>query len=150
MYCQLDQVGEILRVAGAAKAAVCRDLQEPFDAAAISFKASAIIFGWLLLQDNDVFIKKGHIRSDNRQTALYWVELYLDGVPFVLTVNCDPVPEVLFLPEEEAEEEYGLTPEQDHEWQPADCEEEIWQAALNELDINKPAQEIIEDISKIM
>ncbi|WP_027364068.1 hypothetical protein [Desulfotruncus alcoholivorax] len=150
MYCQLDQVGEILNVAGAVKDAVCKDQQAPFDSTIISFKASSVIFGLLLLKDNDVFIKKGNVNVNGKQAGYYWVELYLDGLPFVLTVVCEPVPEILFLPVEEAVEKYRFIPEKDHAWRPTDCEEEIWQAVLNDLDIKKTAQQIIDDILRIM
>jgi len=150
MYCQLDQVGEMLNAARAVRDAVNQDAAEFLDTETLSFKASSVIFGLLLLNDNDVFIKKGKINFTGKQTNCYWVELYLDGLPFVLTVTREAAPEVLFLPEEEAAEECGLLIEKDHEWRPTDCEEEIWQAALDLLDINKPAQQILDDILKII
>ncbi|SFG70643.1 hypothetical protein SAMN05660649_02438 [Desulfotomaculum arcticum] len=150
MYCQLDQVGEILNIAGAVKDAVAKDAAGVFDVATLSFKASSVIFGLLLLNDNDVFIKKGTVSIKGIQANYYWVELYLDGLPFILTVINEAAPEVLFLPEEEAEEEYGFLPEQDHEWRPSDCEEEIWRAVLATLDVNKPVQQILGEILKII
>lgn len=149
MYCQLDQVGEILNIAGAAKNAVYKDVNGDADFTALSFKASSIIFGLLLLKEHDVFIKKGKVSFNGVRNNYYWVELYLDGLPFIITVTCEAAPEVLFLPEEEAGEEYGFLPEKDHELQPADCEEGIWQAALEALGINRYAHQVLEDIMAI-
>lgn len=152
MFCQLDQVRQVLDIAETAKKALLKEYPKMSGLEDFSRKVSSIIFGLLLLDDYDVFIKKGVLRLNDMRCEHYWVELYLDGEGFILTAlekeeQGQKVLDVQFMPEDEAVDLYGLAQGQDYDWQSEDCQKNVWQIVLRMLDINRPLEEVLEEIS---
>ncbi|RYD05944.1 hypothetical protein N752_06780 [Desulforamulus aquiferis] len=83
MYCQLDQVKEILDIGAAVRSAVMGyKLQSHWPKS-----ASAITCGLLLRKNLDAFIQKGKIHPNGVAYEHFWVEVYLDGEPFLFDVT---------------------------------------------------------------
>lgn len=143
MFCQLDQVKQILDTIAAVNDALRKKWNQPFDMAAYSLRAASVIWGLLLLDDYDVFMKQG--------AGQYWVELYLDGTIFIIMAiqpeePGQEFPDIVFMPGEDAWAEYDLSGGADYEWRRDDCEEYFWQAALDILNTDKKACDILDEI----
>lgn len=146
MHCQLDEVKVILDTAAEARKAVLRELSEKGDPAGLSLMSSSLVFGLLLLRGYDVFIQKGVISIRGEDQDHFWVLVYLDGESFILDVAPTHFPDVLFMPEDEAAAEYGYAMGKDYRWRRGDCEENVWQAALDALGIKKPLSRVFREI----
>jgi len=110
-----------------------------------SLKFCTVLYGLLVLEDYDVFLKRG-------VNGCSWVELYLDGEAFVLTVTTGDDYDigtvvVCFAPEEEAALK-GLSGGKDIEWRSGECEESVWRSVLEKLEIKDPLNEVLHEISE--
>ncbi|MFZ5648984.1 MAG: hypothetical protein ACOY30_15340 [Bacillota bacterium] len=154
MHCQLDEVKQILYVASAARNAVLQEFPESSGPGGFSLESGSLVFGLLLLGGHDVFMQKGVISINGKNHDHYWVEVYLDGEAFILDVALaqfgggqdERMPEVLFMSKDEAAGEYGYAHGKDYDWRREDCEEKVWQAALDMLEINKPLSQVFKEI----
>lgn len=154
MFCQLDQVGQILKIANAVKDALQEHYKTNSDLYKQSKKASMLALGLLLMHDYDVFIKKGILAIDHENLEHYWVEIYLDGEAFILISSLKEeadykVLDIAFMPEEEAIEVYGLSQGRDVEWQYDVCNINTWQKTLDILEIKKPLNQILTEIANL-
>ncbi|TYO93953.1 hypothetical protein [Desulfallas thermosapovorans] len=143
MFCQLDQVKQVLDITSAVNDALRKKWDHPFDMAAYSLRAATVIWGLLVLDDYDVFMKQG--------AGQYWVELYIDGAIFII-MAIQPekpgqgLPDIVFIPGEDALVECGLSGGADYEWRRDDCEEYFWQAVLDILNRDKNVCDILDEI----
>lgn len=145
MYCQLDQVGSIFDMTAVVQKTLQKELPSGTDITDLSFNASAIMYGLLLLNDHDVFLKKGRLVTDLGTSAHYWVELFMDGELFILTY----VPgEIIFMLEEEALAQYEFSGDSDVHWQEVTCEPGLWQSVLQAMGVNQPVQQVLETIAE--
>jgi len=154
LFCQLDQVGQVLDIANAVRDALQEEFSETLNLYEYSRKAGSVAFGLLLLHDYDVFYKRGFININDKQCEHYWVEVFFDGEALILSafVREESAPkkaDFVLLPEDEAVSLYGLTGGRDVEWQQGDCEESVWRAVLNMLHIDKPLPEILDEIANL-
>ncbi|MDO7787678.1 hypothetical protein [Desulforamulus aquiferis] len=149
MYCQLDQVKEILAIGAAVRSAVMGyKLQSHWPKS-----ASAITCGLLLRKNLDAFIQKGKIHPNGVAYEHFWVEVYLDGEPFLFDVTIGLLgctlgqnfPDVMLVPRDEADELYGEGFE--YEWSMEDCPRDILQTALNALGVAKSPEEVLKEIA---
>lgn len=158
MFCQLDQVKDVLDIAEAVRRALLQEAPENPSLTGCDQKASSVIFGLLLLREYDVFIQQGVLMLDEKEYRHHWVEVYLEGEAFVLDVTlCQwaehlggEIPELVFLLKEDAEEEYGYGPSEDYDWQREDAEESLWEIVLKELKMNQPVEEVLEEIVELV
>lgn len=156
MPCQLDQVRNILDIAAAVKNALAMEFPGTPSLRGLGRKASSVVYGLLLLQDYDVFMQEGVIQTGDKTHRHYWVDVYMDGEPFVLDTTLtqfeddlgEELPEIVFMPGEEAGEMYGYAQGKDIHWQPGDCPPEVWQRTLGTLKIDRPLAEILLAIEK--
>ena len=157
MFCQLDQVKQILDIATTVRNIVVKDAGVNSLDQALDIKACNLIFGLLLINEYDVFIQEGVILLGDREYPHYWTEVYLDGEAFILdttiarlapVLNKD-IPEVYFMPQDEAVEEYGYGKGKEFSWQREACDKSIWQRVLAELDIKGSVEDIIQEISDL-
>lgn len=155
MHCQLDEVKQILDTAAAIRDAVQKNLTKDTPMGEFSRRAASITCGMLLINEHDVFIQKGRVNLRGKESPHYWVEVYLDGEPFILDAvlpffagEREGGADVLFLPAEEAAGMYGYGPGEEYPWRREDCEEGIWLEALRILRENKPLDLIFQEISE--
>lgn len=153
MHCQLDEVKHILDCAAAVRDVVQKKLQEDTEIGEFSRRAASVTCGLLLINEHDVFIQKGTVNFKGKEWLLYWVEVYIDGEPFVLDAvlplfagEREARADVLFLPADESAAMYGYGQGEEYPWRREDCEESIWQEVLDALNINKPLDLIFEEI----
>ena len=115
MFCQLDQVKDILDIAEAVRESLLKENPENQNLQGCGKQASTAMFAFLIVKEYDVFLQEGVLHCGGETYPYHWVELYLDGEAFVLDVTLaqfsqvpkHQVPEVLLLPGDEAAEEYG-------------------------------------------
>ncbi|PHJ36993.1 hypothetical protein P378_18985 [Desulforamulus profundi] len=157
MLCQLDQVKQILDIAIAVKNSLEGD-SGIIDHRDYDRKACSVIFGLLLLKNYDVFIQAGVLAAGEKEYDHFWIEVYLDNEAFVLDVTLSrlaenikkELPEICFMPKEEAVEVYGYGPGRDYEWRREDCEKTLWQKVLAALDIHTPLDELLDEIDETL
>lgn len=156
MFCQLDQVKDVLDIAEAVRHAWLQEEPENPSLAESERKACSLIFGLLLLREYDVFIQEGVLEIKGDEYRHQWVEIYLEGEAFVLDVTLsqwaeqygEEIPEVVFLLKEEATEEYGYGPSEDYEWHREEAGESLWEKVLRALQINHSVDEVLEEIAR--
>ncbi len=156
MFCQLDQVKDVLDIAEAVRRVLLQEEPENPSLAESERKACSLIFGLLLLQEYDVFIQEGALTIKGNEHRHQWLEVYLEGEFFVLDVTLSQwaeqygaeIPEVVFLLKEEAIEEYGYGSSEDYEWQREAAGKSLWSKVLRALQINQTVDEVLEEISK--
>lgn len=155
MFCQLDQVKQILDITTAVKNVLG---EEQIGEGVFSRKACAMLYGLLLINDYDVFIQEGVITLGDREYPHQWIEMYLDGVPFILDIGLatvaglakDKQEEIYFLPEEEAVMEYGYQGHRESPWQKEDCQRETWQRVIDLLKLPTTVERLLEEIEDNM
>ncbi|SHK62947.1 hypothetical protein [Desulforamulus aeronauticus] len=156
MFCQLDQVKDVLDIAEVVRRALLQEQPENSSLAGSERKACSLIFGLLLLRDYDVFIQEGVITIKGNEHRHQWLEVYLEGEFFVLDVTLSQwteqyeaeIPEVVFLLKEDAIEEYGYGSSEDYEWQRDAAGKSLWNKVLKALQINQTVDEVLAEISK--
>lgn len=155
MHCQLDQVKQILDIASAVRNSLLRKYHVKPYPPGLSLEAGSAICGLLILFDHDAFMQKGIINTGVNSHEHYWVDVYMDGEPFILDATLtrlenelgQKIPDVVFMPEDDAVEMYGYARGQDIEWQPDHCGPGVWEEVLMLLGINKPVELILQEIS---
>lgn len=154
MYCQLDQVKDVLDIAQAVRNALLREQPHNPKLLGCQRQACSVILGLLLWKEYDAFGQVGVIKQDGKEHRHHWVEVYLEGEAFVLDVTLsqwsEAVTEVVFLLKEEAAEEYGYGPSEDSDWQPQDAEESLWESVLQQLQIHQPVDEVLTEIAELV
>ncbi|ABO51167.1 hypothetical protein Dred_2661 [Desulforamulus reducens MI-1] len=152
MFCQLDQVKQILDMASAVKNIL---KEERFLNIDLDRKSCSILYGLLLLKDYDVFIQRGTVSFEGREFPHHWTEIYLDGEAFILDINLvssakveNRSEDIYFMPEEDAVKDYGYQALQEYGWKKEDCQREIWQRVLKELNISKNVDQVLEEIEE--
>lgn len=157
MFCQLDQVKDVLNIAEAVRIALLQEQPQNPNLAGCERQASAVILGLLLLKEYDVFGQIGVIRQAGQEHRHHWVEVYLEGEAFVLDVTLsqwgelyEAIPEVVFLLKEEAAAEYGYGPSEDFDWQQQDAEESLWGNVLKQLQIYQSVDEVLAEIAELV
>lgn len=153
MFCQLDQVKQILDTAAAVKNVLT---EEQTGEGVFTHQACSMLYGLLLMMDYDVFIQKGVITLGDKEYPHQWIEMYLDGVPFILDIGLETVvgwgkdkpEEIYFLPEEDAVMEYGYQVQQETPWQKEDCRRETWQRVIDLLKLPTTVDQLLEEVEE--
>lgn len=153
MFCQLDQVKQILDTAAAVKNVLG---EEQTGEGVFARKACSMLYGLLLMEDYDVFIQGGTIHLQDQEYPHQWIEMYLDGVPFILDICLGTVAglikdnqeDIYFLPEEDAVMEYGYQVHQEYPWQKGDCQPETWQRVIERLKLPTTVEQLLEEIEE--
>ncbi|MEG6523236.1 hypothetical protein [Desulfotomaculum sp. 1211_IL3151] len=153
MFCQLDQVKQILDTAAAVKNVLG---EEQTGEGVFARKACSMLYGLLLMKDYDVFIQGGTIHLQDQEYPHQWIEMYLDGVPFILDICLGTVAglikdnqeDIYFLPEEDAVMEYGYQVHQEYPWLKGDCQPETWQRVIERLKLPTTVEQLLEEIEE--
>lgn len=156
MFCQLDQVKEILDIAEAVRGALRAEYPANRNLQDCGKAASTAIFALLVVKDYDVFPQQGEVSRQGDVYPHHWVELYLDGEAFVLDVTygqfCSgsgEVPEVIFLPADEAAEEYGYGAGKELSWQREACSQDVWQRLSQQLQLQVSVVELLDEVDQL-
>lgn len=156
MQCQLDQVRGILDMAAAAGDSVMKNCPDGPGVFHFGRMTGPVIYGLLLLNNYDVFMQKGLIELGGKKRDHFWVEVYFEGEAFVLDVAAARFGEeggegrdILFMPKDEACELYCYEQGRYLDWNPVDCDREVWRSALSILGIDKEVDDLLEEITEL-
>lgn len=158
MFCQLDQVKDILDIAEAVQEALLETYPAKQNLEGCGKEASTAIFAFLLLKEYDVFLQEGVLNIGGEAYQHHWVELYLDGEAFVLDVTLSQfthllnkrVSDVLLVPGDEAAQEYGYGVSREIAWQPEACQDTLWQKIINKLQLALSVEQLLEQVEELI